>query len=104
LRKVKTFAPDKFWKERTMQLACLTGVKQAIDILESGLAKVPMVIGHLKPIILIPVGMLAAVSPDEIEAIIIHELAHIKRRDYLVNMLQSLMEIVFFFNPAVLWI
>lgn len=104
LKRVMTFAPEKFWKERTMQLACLLGITQAIDILESGLAKVPMVVGHLKPVILIPVGMVTALSPNQIEAIIIHELAHIKRRDYLVNMLQSLMEIVFFFNPAVLWI
>jgi bla regulator protein BlaR1 len=50
------------------------------------------------------VGLLSALSADEVEAIIVHELAHIKRRDYLVNLLQSLIEIVFFFNPAVLWI
>jgi len=104
LKRVMTFSPEKFWRERTLQLACLLGVKQAINILESGLAKVPMVVGHLKPVILIPVGMFTALSPNQIEAIIIHELAHIKRRDYLVNLLQSLMEIVFFFNPAVLWI
>ena len=63
-----------------------------------------MVIGHLKPVIIVPVGLLIALSAEEVEAILIHELAHIRRRDYLVNMLQSGMEIVFFFNPAVLWV
>jgi bla regulator protein BlaR1 len=63
-----------------------------------------MVIGNLKPVILMPIGLLTALTTEEVEAILMHELAHIKRRDYLVNLLQSLMEIVFFFNPAVLWI
>jgi hypothetical protein len=53
---------------------------------------------------LVPIGLLAALSTAEVEAILVHELAHIRRRDYLVNMLQSLLEIIFFFNPAVLWI
>jgi bla regulator protein BlaR1 len=65
---------------------------------------VPMVIGHLKPVILIPIGFINALSSEEVEAILVHELAHIRRRDYLVNLLQSFMEIVFFFNPAVIWI
>jgi bla regulator protein BlaR1 len=104
LKRVNVIGVKGFWNERMKQLACLLGIKQGITMLESGLAKVPMVIGHLKPVILIPIGLLAALSAEEVEAILVHELAHIKRRDYLVNMLQSLMEIVFFFNPAVLWI
>jgi bla regulator protein BlaR1 len=93
-----------YWREKMQQLAASLNLKQTISILESGIAKVPMVIGHLKPVILIPIGLLTALSQDEVEAILVHELAHIKRRDYLVNMLQSMVEIVFFFNPAVLWI
>jgi beta-lactamase regulating signal transducer with metallopeptidase domain len=79
------------------------GITSAIQIMESGIAKVPMVIGHLKPLILVPLGMLASLPQAELEAILIHELAHIRRKDYLVNILQSLLEIIFFFNPAVLW-
>ncbi|WP_317169490.1 M56 family metallopeptidase [Mucilaginibacter humi] len=75
-----------------------------MSLLESGLTKAPMVIGNLKPVILMPIGLLTALTTAEVEAILVHELAHIKRRDYLVNLLQSLMEIVFFFNPAVLWV
>ena len=63
-----------------------------------------MVLGHLKPVILFPAAALTTLAPEEIEAILLHELAHIRRKDYLVNILQNLAEIIFFFNPAVLWI
>jgi bla regulator protein blaR1 len=104
LRRVRVFAVSDRWRDRVQQLAGGLAIKQAIGLLESGLARTPMVIGHLKPLVLVPIGLLAALSTEEVEAILIHELAHIKRRDYLVNMLQSLLEIIFFFNPAVLWI
>jgi len=104
LKRVRVSAVKDLWPERMRQLAAALGIRQTIALLESGLAKAPMMIGHLKPVILIPVGLLAALSPAEVEAILIHELAHIKRRDYLVNLLQNLTEIIFFFNPAVLWI
>ena len=100
----KVFNVTADWEERLLQLAEALGIRQSVTILESGLAKVPLVIGHLKPVILMPVGLLTALTPGEVEAIFIHELAHIRRRDFLVNLLQSLMEIVFFFNPAVLWV
>jgi beta-lactamase regulating signal transducer with metallopeptidase domain len=104
LRRKAVFNVDGYWETRVTELAHKLGIKQIIGIAESGIAKVPMVIGHLKPLILIPVGLLTALPPVEIEAILVHELAHIRRRDYLVNLLQSLVEIIFFFNPAVLWL
>jgi bla regulator protein blaR1 len=104
LRRRSIFAVDEAWENRVTELARQLGIKQLVHIAESGIAKVPMVIGHLKPLILIPVGLMTALSPTEIEAILVHELAHIRRRDYLLNLLISLMEIIFFFNPAVLWI
>jgi bla regulator protein BlaR1 len=104
IKRVRVAAVKGHWSGRMQQLADGLGIRQTIAFLESGLAKTPMVIGHLKPVVLVPIGLLAALSTAEVEAILIHELAHIRRRDYLVNMLQSLLEIVFFFNPAVLWI
>ncbi|MDP9076515.1 MAG: M56 family metallopeptidase [Bacteroidota bacterium] len=104
LRHSKIYSVSDYWDNRIEQLANQLKIKQAVSLLESGIAKVPMVIGHLKPVILIPIGFINALSSDEVEAILIHELAHIRRRDYLVNLLQSFMEIVFFFNPAVIWI
>jgi beta-lactamase regulating signal transducer with metallopeptidase domain len=104
LRSKAVFEIDSSWDDKLKNLAQQLGIKQAIGLAESGLIKVPMVIGHLKPLILLPIGLLTALPPKELEAILIHELAHIYRRDYLVNILQSLMEILFFFNPAVLWL
>lgn len=104
LRRRNVFKADVYWEERVQELSRRLGINRLVSIVESGLAKTPMVIGHLKPLILVPVGMLAALSAEEVESILVHELAHIRRADYLVNLLQSLMEIVFFFNPAVLWI
>jgi len=95
---------DGHWRHRVWQLAGQLGIRRGIRLMESSLAKVPLVIGHLKPVILIPLGLLTALPSGEIEAILVHELAHIRRHDFLVNLLQSLMEIVFFFNPAVLWV
>ncbi|MDB5091470.1 MAG: hypothetical protein JWR09_5464 [Mucilaginibacter sp.] len=104
LKHTKTYAVSRHWESRLTYLSHQLNIKQAIRLAESGIAKVPMVIGHLKPLILIPVGFINALSADEVEAILVHELAHIGRRDYLVNLLQSFLEIIFFFNPAVLWI
>jgi beta-lactamase regulating signal transducer with metallopeptidase domain len=93
-----------YWENKVKALALQFGITQVVQIVQSGIVKVPMVVGHLKPLILVPLGLINGLSEKEVEAIICHELAHIKRRDYLVNILQSLMEIVFFFNPAVLWV
>lgn len=104
LRSTAIFDKNGVWGNKVKDLAQQLGIKQAIGFAESSLAKVPMVIGNLKPLILLPIGLLTALPAKEVEAILIHELAHIYRRDYLVNMLQSLMGILFFFNPAVLWL
>src|SRR5579863_3616468 len=104
LKRDQVLTVKDHWPERMRQLARVLGIRQTIALLESGLTKAPVMIGCLKPVILLPLGLLTALSPAEVEAILIHELAHIKRRDYLVNLLQNLMEIVFFFNPAVLWV
>ena len=104
LRKHKTYAAGKQWDEKLAMLAEKLGLSQPVKIMQSGIAQAPMVVGHFKPLILIPLGLLTGLSNTEVEAILSHELAHIKRKDYLVNLLQSFIEIVFFFNPAVLWV
>ncbi len=104
LKRNKIFESGKFWEDKLIELAQQMGISQPIKLLQSGLTQVPLVAGHFKPVILIPLGLLNGLSTAEVEAILSHELAHIKRRDYLVNLLQSFIEIVFFFNPAVLWV
>lgn len=104
LRKHKTYAAGKKWDEKLAVLAEKLGLSQPVKIMQSGIAQAPMAVGHFKPLILIPLGLLNGLSNAEVEAILSHELAHIKRKDYLVNILQSFIEIAFFFNPAVLWV
>ena len=72
--------------------------------METCLADAPVVIGYLRPVILVPVGMLAGMPGAQIEAILLHELGHIGRYDYLANLLQMLVEGVLFYHPAVWWI
>ncbi|MFD0751646.1 M56 family metallopeptidase [Mucilaginibacter calamicampi] len=104
LKRRDTHQATEQWNTTVQQMARRLGITQKVELLESGAAKVPMVIGNLNPVILMPIGLLTALSTAEVEAILMHELAHISRRDYLVNLLQSFVEIIFFFNPAVLWV
>lgn len=71
-----------------------------IKLLESARASVPMTIGWIKPVVLLPIGMASGLTIKQLEAILAHELAHIKRYDYLVNIFQNFIEILFFFHPA----
>ena len=104
LKKTRVFDAGRYWDEKVIMLSAKLEISRTVSILQSGLAKVPLVAGHFKPVILLPLGLLNGLSTAEVEAIISHELAHVKRSDYIVNILQSFVEIVFFFNPAVLWI
>jgi len=97
-------AADPDWAEKVSAFCKKLGIPRAIILLESGMVQVPVTIGYLKPVILLPAGMLLQLSPGQIESILWHELAHILRRDYLVNIMQSIVETIFFFNPAVLWL
>lgn len=92
------------WKNRLDVLARQTGINTSIAFLQSALISVPAVIGFLKPVLLVPAGLLSNLPPEQVEAILLHELAHIRRKDFLVNLLQSILETFFFFNPAIIWI
>ena len=65
----------------------------------SSLIDVPLTLGFLKPVILLPAAMISQLSPQQIEAILIHELGHIRRKDYLLHLLVTVLEGLFFFNP-----
>jgi beta-lactamase regulating signal transducer with metallopeptidase domain len=91
------------WSHRLQQMAAQMRVGQPVQFHTSTRVSVPMVIGFLKPMILFPVGMLADLTPDQVELILAHELAHVRRYDYAVNLLLSLAQIVLFFHPA-MWL
>jgi len=92
------------WHQRLQELLRKVRITRPVLLLESTLIKVPVVVGFLKPAILVPVGMLAHISPDQVESILLHELAHIRRQDYLFNLVQNVVDTLFFFNPAMIWI
>jgi beta-lactamase regulating signal transducer with metallopeptidase domain len=80
------------------------GIRRAVALLESARVEVPMVGGWLRPAILVPVAALSGLTAPQLEAILAHELAHIRRHDYLVNLLQCVVEILMFHHPATWWI
>ncbi len=98
------FSPPSEWNERFNILVRQMRLKKEVRLLESGLMQFPVTFGFLKPVILMPLGMLCALPPDQVEAILRHELAHIRRNDYFVNLFQLATESIFFFNPGLLWI
>jgi bla regulator protein blaR1 len=104
IRRLKTRPVSSDWEERVRALADRIGLSRPIALLESALIQAPMVIGYFKPVILVPLGILTQLPQNQLEAVLLHELAHIRRNDYLVNLLQSLAETLLFFNPAIWWI
>lgn len=80
------------------------GVRQAVTLLESAVVPTPVVIGWFKPVILIPTSVITGMSIEQLEVIIAHELAHIRRHDHLINLVQTLIVTLLFYHPAVWWI
>jgi beta-lactamase regulating signal transducer with metallopeptidase domain len=99
----KVSAVENCWQEKFDELCESLQIRQKVKFLKSQMVEIPMVIGWLKPVVLVPASAFLQISPKELETILIHELIHIKRRDYLVNFVQSLVEILFFFHPGVWW-
>ncbi|MBC7587673.1 MAG: M56 family metallopeptidase [Chitinophagaceae bacterium] len=87
------------WKIFVKQVSYQLGIKKNVNIYLSELVTTPMTIGFLKPIILVPLASINHLSAEQIEAVLLHELAHIKRLDYLFNLFLSVTETILFFNP-----
>ena len=104
LRSRLNFPADEYWIETLDALKQKVGVKQSIELVESALTRTPMVVGIMKPMILFPIGAINRLSPTEVEAILAHEIAHVLRKDYIFNIIQSVIEALFYFHPAVWWI
>lgn len=89
---------------RCADLARLAGVRGTIVFLQSAIANVPFVIGFLRPVVLLPVAVVTRLPLHQIEALVLHELAHIRRRDALANLFQIVVETLLFYHPAVWWV
>ncbi len=104
LRKHGVCSAPAHWQQRLGQLALRLCVQQSVALLETCFANTPAVIGYLRPVILVPAGMLTSMPSNQVEAILLHELAHIRRGDYMVNLLQTIAEGLFYYHPAIWWI
>ena len=87
-----------------VELQCRLGIKRAIQYLECGWLQVPAVIGWIRPVILLPVSVITGLDEAQLRAVIAHELAHIRRLDPFVNLLQVFVEALLFYHPAVWWL
>lgn len=79
-------------------------VRHVVTVLQSSTIHVPVVIGWIAPTIVLPVAALSGLSGAQVEALLAHELAHIRRHDYFVNLVQSVLEVALFYHPAVWWL
>ncbi|MCF8223553.1 MAG: M48 family metalloprotease [Bacteroidales bacterium] len=100
IKKLATLSLPQEWEQRIDLVRKKVNLKKNIRVLQSATVSVPMVAGYFKPVILIPLSALAHIPAGQLEAIIAHEMAHIRRNDFFVNILQTIAESVLFFNPA----
>jgi beta-lactamase regulating signal transducer with metallopeptidase domain/peptidoglycan/xylan/chitin deacetylase (PgdA/CDA1 family) len=104
LKTGRTFPATHAFEETIDRLSRRLRLSRPVRLCVSALVEVPTVIGWLRPVVLVPVGVLTALSIEQVEALLAHELAHIRRHDYLVNLLQVIVETLLFYHPAVWWV
>jgi beta-lactamase regulating signal transducer with metallopeptidase domain len=106
LRQLKSAGSDAAvqWQDVAAGLAQRLGVSRPVRFLESLLVEVPTVVGWLRPVVLLPARALTGLTPAQLESLLAHELAHIRRNDYVVNLLQTLIETLLFYHPVVWWV
>jgi len=103
LRTVGVSAVAEQVTEMTNKLALRLRMRPLVTVLNSTLTKTPLVVGYVRPVLLLPLELVTQLRVVELESILAHELAHIRRHDFLVNLWQVLLETIFFYHPAV-WI
>jgi beta-lactamase regulating signal transducer with metallopeptidase domain len=104
LKRTSTTPADPVWEQRAKRLAQALKVSRPVRMAASALARLPMVVGWLRPVILVPASAFTGMDAQQLEALLAHELAHIRRHDYLVNLIQTAAETLLFYHPAVWWV
>ncbi|QEC66531.1 M56 family metallopeptidase [Panacibacter ginsenosidivorans] len=102
IKKIQTeglIKADVEWRLFVKRTAGYLGINKNVTFYFSELVKSPLTLGFAKPLILVPIASLNHLTPDQLEAILLHELAHIKRADYLINIIITVIEVALFFNP-----
>ena len=96
--------PDSPWLAILQGFRQELGISRRVRMLVSSVAEVPMVLGWLSPVILIPASAFTSLTPDQLRSILAHELSHIRRHDHLINFLQGVIEVILFYHPTVWWL
>lgn len=92
------------WLTAFNELKNNLGITQPVQLRISDIVDIPCIIGHFKPVVLLPASLLTGLSSKQVEVILLHELGHIRRNDYLISSLQTIVTSLYFFNPFVRWI
>ena len=104
LRRVGISPPSDEVVAALQRVSQRLGIRRAVQVLHSTLATGPLVVGYLRPVVLLPVSLVTSIPMPQLEAILAHELTHIRRHDFLINLAQTLVETLFFYHPAVWWL
>ncbi len=95
--------PHAIWQQKACELSEKLPLIQPVRVAISHIVSIPMVAGYIRPVILLPASVVAGLPAEQLEMILAHEIAHLYRRDHLVNLLQAWIEIVLFYHPALWW-
>lgn len=104
LRNAAQPATHAAWQARLDTLAARLGVRHPVALRIVDALPSPAAAGWWRPVVLLPASLIARMPVDYLEALLAHELAHVRRHDYLVNLLQSVVEALLFFHPVVWWL
>ena len=104
LRRLGTCPPGREVSAAIRKVAERLNIRRAVGVLVCARPVGTMVLGVIRPVILMPAALLTGMTPGQLEALLAHELAHIRRRDYLVNLIQTAVESILFYHPATWWI
>lgn len=92
------------WQTRARQFADRLGLRRMVPVLASVRVATPTLVGWVKPVVVLPLAVLARMPPEQIDMVLAHELAHLKRLDHIANLFQVVLETLFFYHPAVHWV
>lgn len=104
--------PDPAWQAVLDRMAARLGIGRRVllglvdDGRAPGAAAIggPITAGWWRPLVLVPAALATGMAPPLLEALLAHELAHVRRHDYLINLMQSAVEVLLFYHPAVWWL
>jgi len=96
--------PASRWQAVSSRLGVQLGLHRIVRVVDAAFVDGPVVVGWLQPVVLLPVAALAGLTPEQVRAILAHELAHVRRHDALVNVAQTVAETLLFYHPAVWWL